>query len=112
MQGMFQGSSQCLAKQHFPGCEDEEEDEADDDYYTQSLHCPELDLSKWVVSNVTNMASMFQDALTFNMSGLHFWDVSKVTTMRSMFEGAESFNGNIDNWHVSRVTDMSRMFAG
>jgi len=110
MHGMFRGASQCSSKQHFPGCEDDDDDDDDSDS-AQILHCPELDLSRWDVSKVTNMAGMFQDALTFNISGLHFWDVSKVTTMHSMFDGAESFNGNIDNWDVSKVADMTLMFA-
>ena len=38
------------------------------------------------------------------------WDVSRVTDMASMFNEARSFNMDISNWDVSRVTNMHRMF--
>merc|ERR1712178_469621 len=38
------------------------------------------------------------------------WDVSKVTDMTSMFDSARSFNGDISKWDVSSVTIMDKMF--
>ena len=49
------------------------------------------DLSKWDVSNVTNMDSMFHDAESFN-GDLSKWNVSNVTNMNDMFRDAESFD--------------------
>merc|ERR1712032_1717413 len=38
------------------------------------------------------------------------WDVSKVTNMISMFRSASSFNGDISKWDVSTVRNMDKMF--
>ena len=67
------------------------------------------DLSRWDVSNVTNMAGMFGDAVAFNQD-LSRWDVSNVTNMSGMFDVAVAFNQDLNRWDVSNVTDMSYMF--
>ncbi len=79
------------------------------------------DISKWDVSKVTNMISMFRNAATFN-GDISNWDVSNVTTMNSMFRGIPAnadygtpqkpnkFNRDISNWDVSNVLDMAQMF--
>ena len=68
------------------------------------------DISKWDVSNVTNMKWMFWGCSKFNQD-ISNWNVSNVTDMRCMFLGCETFNQNISNWNVSNVKDMSLMFA-
>ncbi|GEM_PF-1218049 len=65
------------------------------------------DISRWNVSNVTNMSEMFNGS-SFN-GDISKWNVSNVTDMRSMFSGSK-FNGDISKWNVSNVTDMSYMF--
>ena len=67
------------------------------------------DLSGWNVSSVTDMSSMFlnADSFTGDLSG---WDVSSVTDMSRMFMSADSFTGDLSGWDVSSVTDMSYMF--
>ena len=67
------------------------------------------DISKWDVSNVTNMGYMFYDCTPFNID-ISNWDVSKVTDMQYMFYWCKSFNQDISNWNVSRVTNMYAMF--
>ena len=49
------------------------------------------DISKWVVSKVTNMENMFYSAPAFN-GDISKWDVSSVINMNLMFYGASSFN--------------------
>ena len=49
------------------------------------------EISNWDVSNVTDMAWMFDAARSFNQP-LNNWNVSKVKIMAVMFEGARSFN--------------------
>ena len=73
------------------------------------LHNPTFngDISKWDVSKVTNMRSMF--AVSKFNGDISEWDVSKVTNMRAMFAGSE-FNGDISRWDVSNVKNMSHMF--
>ena len=65
------------------------------------------DISMWDVSNVTDMSQMFWNS-SFNMD-ISKWDVSNVKNMRSMFDNAK-FNNDISQWDVSNVTDMSHMF--
>ena len=41
------------------------------------------------------------------------WDISNVTTMRSMFDCALAFNGNLSRWdtsNVTSITDINSMF--
>ena len=51
------------------------------------------DISKWDVSNTTDMSGMFYDASLFNHD-ISVWDLSKVTTTSRMFYGT-SFNQDI-----------------
>ena len=69
------------------------------------------DISKWDVSQVTNMFGMFEFNTAFNQD-ISDWNVSKVTDMRSMFYRATAFNQDISDWNVSKVTDMRSMFNG
>ena len=68
------------------------------------------DISKWNVSNVTNMRYMFDESKSFNKD-ISKWDVSKVTDMGYMFYKCESFNQDISDWNVSNVTNMEGMFG-
>merc|ERR1719203_1628104 len=52
---------------------------------------------------------MFLGAGAFN-GNLSRWNVSSVTNMRSMFNGAKAFNSDISGWDVSLVTGMGGMF--
>ena len=67
------------------------------------------DISKWDVSNVTNMGDMFFECKSFNKD-ISFWDVSNVKDMSGMFYWCKSFNQDISSWDVSNVTNMSEMF--
>ena len=79
------------------------------------------DISKWNVSNVTNMHGMFRGNLfgirardfsvmqTFNRD-ISKWDVSNVTDMGYMFTYSQ-FNGDISKWNVSNVKNMEAMFG-
>ena len=67
------------------------------------------DISKWDVSNVTNMYGMFLNCYKFNQD-ISSWDVSNVTDMSGMFYICKKFNQDISKWNVSNVTNMSFMF--
>ena len=64
-----------------------------------------------LVSNVTNMESMFYYSEAFNQP-IEKWDVSKVTNMEKMFSCSKAFNQPIEKWDVSNVTNMEYMFYG
>ncbi len=66
-------------------------------------------MNDWDVSNVTNMASLFQGASSFNQN-ISNWNVSSVTNMGSMFSGATSFNQDISSWDMSNVERVRYMF--
>ena len=51
------------------------------------------------MSGVTDMASMFRGADSFN-GDISGWDVSNVIDMRWMFDNTNSFNQNLGNWYV------------
>lgn len=67
-------------------------------------------LSLWDTSRVTDMSYMFYEARTFQ-GNISSWDTSRVTSMEGMFEGATAFNGDLSSWNVSSVTTMHRMLA-
>ena len=68
------------------------------------------DISKWDVSQVTGMFSMFSGANAFNKD-ISKWNVAWVFTMANMFWGATSFNQDISGWNVAEVQqDMQSMF--
>lgn len=67
------------------------------------------DISKWDTSNVTTMQATFLRAISFNQD-IGDWDTSSVTNMRNMFDIAMAFNQDIGSWDTSSVTNMNRMF--
>merc|ERR1711902_467723 len=67
------------------------------------------DLSKWKVSQVTSMKSMFESSTQFN-SNLGGWDVANVVNMNSMFYETK-FNDNVSGWNIGKVTNMGHMFS-
>ena len=67
-------------------------------------------VSKWDVSNVTDMTYAFGYASAFNQP-LNDWNVSNVTTMNYMFNYASEFNQPLDKWDTSKVTGMFSTFA-
>lgn len=71
-----------------------------------------LDLSRWDVSNVKNMNSMFYDCRLLVRLVVNDWDTSNIMYMASMFSGCNVLK-NIDgitSWDVSSVVDMECMF--
>ena len=51
-------------------------------------------------------------ALLYDTNGNQYmaWDVSNVTNMNSMFEVALEFDIDLSGWNVSKVEDMDKMF--
>ena len=71
-----------------------------------------IDISKWNVSNVTNMEKMFQELPNFNCD-LSNWDVSNVKDFHSTFLNCKSFKGEgLDKWNVENAKTMQSMFCG
>ena len=86
-------------------------------YECRSFNSPLV--GNWDVSNVTNFAWMFRDAVLFNQgdppgegndnlhggSIMNYWDVSKATRMEYMFNVASAFNKTTVRWDVERFKD-------
>jgi surface protein len=68
------------------------------------------DITRFDVSNVTNMAGMFIGCSSFNQD-ISIWDVSKVTNMNNMFLNCYKFNQDIGKWNLSKVTTMDGMLT-
>ena len=65
------------------------------------------DISKWNVSNVEEMPSMFGFS-SFNQD-ISNWNVSNVTNMKKMFAQSK-FNSNISNWKIKEDCKTIGMF--
>merc|ERR1719232_1333170 len=76
--------------------------------HTASMQSFNADLSKWKVSQVTSMMSMFESSKQFN-SYLAGWDVANAVNMNSMFYETK-FNDNVSGWNIGKVTNMDWMF--
>ena len=68
------------------------------------------DISRWDVSNVTNMKAMFCGARSFNQP-IGGWDVSNVKNMSFIFYLAESFNQNLNRWKIWDTWEPSHRIA-
>ena len=71
------------------------------------------DISRWDVSNVENLSSMFKDNKVFDQD-LNKWNVEKVKQFNCMFENAIKYNHDVSRWNVETVVDidMTSMFKG
>lgn len=67
------------------------------------------DLNFIDVSGIKNMSYLFEEFKDFN-GDISKWDVSNVTDMKGMFFFSK-FNGDISKWNTKNVSDMSWMFA-
>ena len=63
-------------------------------------------------AGIANTVGSFIDPITsYNFNeDISKWNVSNVTDMSHMFEGANQFNQSINKWNVSNVINMSGMF--
>ena len=77
--------------------------------YCSSKSIFDGDVSAWDVSSVTNMFTIFREAIAFNQQ-LNAWDVSRVIEMSFVFYKAGAFNQALAAWDVSSVTSMRYMF--
>jgi surface protein len=70
-------------------------------------------LENWKVSNVTNMAGMFEsDQNLTSISSLSNWNTSSITDMSYLFWNNKKLMDltPLSNWNTSRVTNMKGMF--
>lgn len=70
----------------------------------------ECDLGEWNTENVKDMSRMFSLDSKFTGKGLENWNVEKVEKTDMMFSGCTLFNAPIGNWKLNSLRDASFMF--
>ena len=80
-------------------------------FATELSEIDNIDISKWDVSNVTDMAAMFTACENFEGKGLENWDTISVEEMEAMFSYCTKFNADLSNWEVGNITNFSYMFS-
>ena len=74
----------------------------------------DLDLSKWNISNVTNMSYLFSDCNSLiSLPDISKWNTSNVTNMSYLFSDCYSLISvpDISKWNTNNVTNMSYLFS-
>ena len=79
------------------------------DKINESIEVSNIDISRWDVSNVTNMRYMFFDCREFDCD-LSSWNVNNVENMTGMFINCVNLNSDFSSWNISNVKYMSNMF--
>ena len=69
----------------------------------------DADLNDIDISQITDMYTIFCNCNSNFNGDISKWDVSNVEDMASMFYNSD-FNGDISKWDVSNVEDMTGMF--
>ena len=69
-------------------------------------------ISDWDVSKVKDMSYMFKNCKKFNKPLDWSYKLTKVTTMEGMFSECVEFNQPLTGWNVSKVSSMNDMFRG
>ena len=76
-------------------------------YNCENFNC---DLSKWDVSNITNMSYMFSNCYKFEGKGLENWNVENINDATYMFCGCEKLNCDLSNWNITKTIPIKDMF--
>jgi len=64
-------------------------------------------------TGTTDLSFAFANCSTLTtIPNLENWDLSNVTNMQSLFQNAVSFNQDLSAWNISNVTNMTDMLSG
>ena len=71
------------------------------------------DITKWDVSNVTDMSNMFDTNVTYYFNrDIGNWNTSKVENMDGLFFSNQKFNQDISKWNVDKVKNYKSFAKG
>lgn len=71
-----------------------------------------INLADIDISMAKDCSSIFENSIRQDFSGIETCDTRSVTNMESMFANAVYFNADISLWKVNNVKNMNNMFAG
>jgi surface protein len=74
---------------------------------------PSLDLSGWVVTNVTSLSTTFRGCSVLTSLNVSGWNTAKVTIMSNTFYGCSLLTTvEVDTWSILALTAANTMFTG
>lgn len=79
--------------------------------FKNNINVRNIDISRWNVSQVTDMTAMFFKCEEFNCDISH-WDVSNVEATSGMFYKCKKFSYDLSKWKPTKLRYCKEMFTG
>ena len=70
-----------------------------------------IDVTRWDVSNMTNIGFLFNGCTNLSELDPTGWDVSNVTNFNAIFKNCENLDISLGNWDISSATNLKNTWA-